>query len=68
MSANGSRLEALTRDLLAQWEVTKDSWKDVKCQEFEQRYMEELRTSVDSAVAVIAHLGRIISQTRSECE
>lgn len=35
MKAGGSRLAGLTKELRAQWQDTKNYWKDAKSQEFE---------------------------------
>ena len=62
------RLAALTRELWSRWEQTREVWSDAKRIEFQQRYMEELRASVDNALARIEHLDKILTQVRSDCE
>lgn len=66
--ASGSRLIAITRDLVNQWEQAKDSWKDAKALEFEKKYIEELVAGVDRAASVIEQLDKIITKIRSDCE
>ena len=68
MSAGGSRLEGLTKDLRAQWFQTKEYWSDAKSQEFEHKYLEELFASVDRAVLVIEQLDKLISKIKKDCE
>jgi hypothetical protein len=68
VKASGSRLAGLTKELRAQWQDTKAYWKDAKSQEFEQRYMEELLTSVDRTVTVIEQLDKLVSKVRKDCE
>jgi hypothetical protein len=68
MKASGSRLAGLTKELRAQWQDTKNYWKDAKSAEFEQKYMEELLASVDRAVTVIDQLDKLITKIRTDCE
>ena len=68
MNANGTRLTAITRELWAQWQRTKDEWRDAKSQEFEHRFMEELLASVDRTVTVIEELDKLITKIRKDCE
>jgi len=68
MKASGSRLGGLTRELWAQWQQTKDYWKDAKCREFEAKYMEELVSTVDRTVTMIEQLDKLIAKVRKDCE
>jgi hypothetical protein len=68
MSASGSRLEALTKDLRVQWSRTKEYWTDAKSREFEHKYLEELLASVDRAVLVIDQLDKLILKIKRDCE
>lgn len=68
MNAHGSRLDGITRELVAQWHATKDCWRDAKCQEFDQKYMTELRADVDKTVAIIGQLDKLITRIRKDCE
>ena len=68
MSASGSRLAALTKELRAQWYQTKESWADAKTQEFERRFLAELFASVDKSVTVIEQLDKLIANIRHDCE
>ena len=68
LTANRARLSALTKSLLIEWEQTKESWHDGKSQEFEHRYLEELRSSVERASAIIEQLDKLVTKVRSDCE
>jgi hypothetical protein len=68
MTAGGAKLRAATQQLLIQWEETKEHWRDAKCQEFEQKYMQELLASVDRAMTVIEQLDTLVKKIRSDCE
>lgn len=68
LRANGSKLQAVTRELANQWQLTREYWRDVKSLEFEQKYMAELLAGVDRALTVIEQLDRLVTKIRSDCE
>jgi hypothetical protein len=68
MKSSGNKLTAITRELWAQWQRTKSCWRDVRSQEFERRYMEELLTSVDRTVSVIEQLDKLVTKVKKDCE
>ena len=68
MSGNGAKLMALTKHLSAQWQQTKESWQDIKTQEFERKYIDELLLGVDKAVMVMDQVEKLIVKIRSDCE
>ena len=68
MSASQNRLLGLTKELAAEWAVTKQSWSDAKSREFEQRFLEELFAGVNQAVTNIETLERILNKIRADCE
>ena len=68
MSGAGHRLVALTRDLANRWQRTRESWRDIKADEFQRQYLDELQTSVDKAMQVIEQLDKLMAKIRSDCE
>lgn len=70
MSLSGSRarLQALTKDLVGRWDLAKDSWRDARAREFEERYITELTSSVNRALNQIENLERVLNQIRQDCE
>jgi hypothetical protein len=68
MNTSGARLAAITKDLWTRWQMTRESWADLKSQEFERHYLQELNFSVDKAVAVIDQLEKLLNQIRRDCE
>jgi hypothetical protein len=68
LSASKIRLAALTKELSVNWRETKESWRDVKAQEFEQNYLQELFDSVDAAVGVMDQLDKVLKKIRTDCE
>jgi hypothetical protein len=68
MRGNGFKLAAITKELSYQWQQTKEYWNDAKSEEFEHKYIEELLSNVDKAVAVIDELDKLVGKIRSDCE
>jgi hypothetical protein len=68
IGTDGRVISTATKELSRKWQQTKDSWRDAKSQEFEQKYMIELIGSVDRAVAVLDELDKVVAKIRSECE
>ncbi len=68
LNANRTRLAALTKALSNDWKQTKESWRDAKAQEFEQRYLQELFDGVDTAVAVMDQLDKLLNKIKTDCE
>jgi hypothetical protein len=68
LSGSKSRLVGVTKELLLQWDDTRSCWRDAKSQEFERRYIQELRVRVDKAVTVIEKLDELLKKVRSDCE
>lgn len=68
MNANATRLSGITKDLWTHWQQTKSDWRDLKSQEFEQKYLAELTGTVDKTVAVIEELDKLILRIKRDCE
>jgi len=68
VSESRNRLVSLTRELLAEWENTKQYWNDSKSTEFEKRFLDELRSGVNAAVTNIESLERILSKIHDDCD
>jgi hypothetical protein len=68
MNQNAARLAGTTKELAAQWQQTKESWRDSKSAEFESRFIHELLPSVDKAVTVIEQLDKLLAKIKRDCE
>jgi uncharacterized protein YukE len=68
MNACQNRLNALTKELRAEWEQTKQYWNDAKSQEFEKRFLDELNAGVNQAITNLDALERVLSKVRDDCE
>ena len=67
MSESRNRLIALTREILNEWENTRNYWNDAKSSEFEDRFLNELQSGVNAAVTNIEALERILSKIHDDC-
>jgi len=68
LSASRNRLIAITKELRTRWDETKNSWRDAKSQEFEQRYLAELYANVDRTVTVMEKLNELLTKVKNDCE
>ena len=70
MSTKGSAANILSaaKDLANQWELTKAHWHDVKSQEFEKTYLDDLPAHVRRAALMIEEIDVVLRKIRSECE
>jgi len=68
LTADRTRLRAITKELTVRWEETQNHWKDPKSQEFEKQYLEELLALVDKAAVAIEKLEQLAARARSDCE
>jgi hypothetical protein len=66
--ANRARLEGLTKEILLHWHETKEYWRDAKSEEFESKYLQELRASVEKTVTVIEQLDKLVNRIKRDCE
>jgi hypothetical protein len=65
---SASNLSQSAKQLAAEWQQAKQSWHDVKSQEFEETYLEILPHAISRATIVIEELDKILRKVRSDCE
>lgn len=68
MQAGRTRLLASTKDLVVQWERTREHWRDSRSEEFERNHMAKLLPAVERAAGAIGELGNVLAKIRHECE
>ena len=70
MSLSGSKglLSDATRQLLARWAETRNSWRDQKAADFEDLYLAELATSVTAALRVLEDLDHLLDKIHADCD
>ena len=68
MGATGHSLGTATKELLRNWEETKESWNDAKAHQFEEKYLAGLIASVERALPIFEDLDKILNRLRRDCE
>lgn len=68
MNAATTRLGAVTKDLWAKWQYTRESWSDAKSLEFERQFLQELNASVEKTVTVMDQLEKLLTKIKTDCE
>jgi hypothetical protein len=68
LSGSRGRLDLLTRELLRNWNETRNSWRDAKAGEFERLYMQELLARVGKAIEAAEKIDVILNKIREDCE
>jgi hypothetical protein len=68
VNSAATRIAALTHDLEAKWQATRDLWTDQRSREFEAKYIQELVSSVNVMTACCGELDKILSKVRRDCE
>ncbi|KAB2638552.1 MAG: hypothetical protein DVB25_07515 [Verrucomicrobia bacterium] len=70
MSLSGSKslLTDATRHLLVRWADTRNAWRDHKASEFEDLYLTDLATAVNTALRAIDELDHLLQKIHADCE
>ena len=70
MNIRGSaaNLGLAVKDVAMEWDYTRTYWRDVKSQEFEQKYLNQIPDHVSRAKAAMEELDALIKKVRSDCE
>jgi hypothetical protein len=68
LSASKGLLTDATRQLQARWSETRNSWRDQKAEEFENLYLSDLATAVNSALRVIDELDQLLQKIHADCD
>jgi hypothetical protein len=63
-----SNLHEGVKNLMMAWTQTRNAWRDIKAQEFEQAYLESLPGDAARAVAVMGEIDALLKKVRQDCE
>lgn len=66
-AAKGTMNDA-TRELMAQWERVRETWRDGKADEFGRTYLSGLGEDVSRAIRVVDEIERLFSKIHADCE
>ncbi len=67
-SAAKGTINDATRELMAEWDRVRESWRDAKAAEFSKTYLSGLGEEVSRALRVIDELERLIARIHADCE
>lgn len=65
---SASNLTQAVKELSSEWQQTKSSWRDIKSQEFERTYLEEIPEHAARATFIMGEIALLLRKVRSECE
>lgn len=68
MGAGMARMERARKDLLADWQRTRQSWRDTMADRFEKTYLEPTDADVRQTVEAMEQLSAMLEQARRDCE
>lgn len=67
LSSARAKIGTAHRQLLVDWERTRDSWDDAASQAFARNHVEPLEHAVRSAIGAIEHMAEVLERVRREC-
>ncbi len=70
MNARGSaaNLAQAMKDVSLRWEQTRESWRDVKSEQFHSDYLEHLPSYIARATAAMEELDGLLRKIKKDCE
>ncbi len=70
MSVSSSKglLTIASRQLQQRWDNTRILWRDRKAQEFDEVYLADLMTTVNSTMRVIEELDQLLEKVHADCD
>ena len=66
--SSATNLVGAVKQLTTEWEAAKTHWRDVKAQEFERAYLEQLPGQIARAMAAIDEIDLLLRKVRADCE
>ena len=61
------RLVLAAKQLLADWKVLKETWRDETCRQFEDKYIVTLESEIRAAVMAMDRAQAAMHSARQEC-
>jgi hypothetical protein len=65
---SGANLVQALKELSLKWQETKAHWHDVKSQQFEREYLEDLPDHVQRTMSVMQEIDVLLKKVKSDCE
>ena len=61
-------LQNAMKNLLAHWEVTKETWQDSTMQKFEEEHIETLKPKIRTFLETTAKLSEMLQRAEIDCQ
>lgn len=55
------------KDLIVEWQVTKEQWNDAASRDFEKKYLQPLEPAARSALTALTQMEEVIQRARRDC-
>jgi len=68
LGASRGRLSNATKQLFSSWKEARKDWRDAKARQFEEKYLVDLKDSVERSLIVMEELDKVLDQIRKDCE
>ena len=65
---SGANLVQALKELSLRWQETKSHWHDIKSQQFERDYLEDLPDHVQRTMGVMQEIDVLLKRIRNDCE
>jgi hypothetical protein len=67
-TGSSSNLTQAARLLNIEWERTKETWRDLRAMEFEEKYLADLPGQITMAISAMEEMDGLLKKVRSDCE
>ena len=67
-AAGGAALTQAMKELSAEWDQARASWRDAKSLEFEEKYLAELPHHIRRATEAMEEIETVLRKIRADCE
>ena len=67
-AVGGAALIQAMKELSAEWDQARSSWRDAKSLDFEEKYLAELPMHIRRAAEAMEELETVLRKVRSDCE
>lgn len=65
---SGANLVQALKELSLKWHETKAHWHDIKTQQFEREYLEDLPDHIQRTMSVMQEIDVLLKKVHSDCE
>lgn len=65
---SASNLAQAIKRLRADWEETRDDWRDAQAVYFQETFLDPLPTDVSRTISALEELDALLQKVRSDCE